>query len=59
MGGLMRIPKAPSWQVVFLFAACWNSIVERSWWATGVCLALYFLVPVVRRIDNAFSDPPE
>lgn len=53
----MRLPKAPSWSAVFLFGAAWNAIIERSWWATCLCLAVVVILPALDRLDRHLFGP--
>jgi len=48
----IKIPKAPSWTVVCLFGAVWNAVVERSWWASLVCVGLALALPFIDRLDR-------
>lgn len=47
----MRIPPAPGWPVVFAFGLIWNAVIERSLWASGLCLTLLFGSLLVQRLS--------
>ena len=52
----MRVPKAPSWNVVFLFGGFWNAVVEQSWIGVAICAGIWlFLALLCLTVDGSLE----
>ena len=51
-----KLPKSPSWTMVFMFGAAWNALVEQCWWAVLFCLVVLISLPALGRADRQLFD---
>jgi hypothetical protein len=47
-----KLPKAPTFQHVFIFGALYNTLITHCWWAAVLCGVLAILCPVFNKIDD-------